>query len=91
VASFAYLFPGLNPGGFEDSEAGWPRSLRCLAAEAWRRAEAGQVADEEIHACDAQWAEIYDRMTEHEEDESERRREIAARSERQSPGKNDEV
>ena len=33
-SSIAYLFPGLHPDGFEDTESGWPRVLRRFAAEA---------------------------------------------------------
>lgn len=47
-------------------------------AEAWRRAEAGELSDEELYPCDAQWAELYDRMIEREEDQTERRFQIAA-------------
>jgi hypothetical protein len=47
--SLSYLFPGLHPDGYEDAESGWPRVLRRLAAEAWRRAEAGQLSDKELY------------------------------------------
>ena len=52
--------------------------LRRFAAEAWRRAYAGELADEELYACDAQWSGLYDRMHPHEPDETERRLELAA-------------
>ena len=52
--SLAYLFPGLHPDGFEDAYSGWPRVLKHFAAEAWRRAEIGELADEELYPCDAQ-------------------------------------
>lgn len=74
----AYTFPGLHPDGYEDVESGWPRALRRFAAEAWRRADAGELADEELYPCDAQWAGIYDRMHTHEDDETARRFQIAA-------------
>jgi len=32
--------------------------LRRFASEAWRRADAGELADEELYACDAQWAAL---------------------------------
>jgi hypothetical protein len=51
----AYAFPGLHPDGYEDAGSGWPRVLKRFAAEAWRRADAGELADEELHPCDAQW------------------------------------
>ena len=74
----AYIFPGLHPEGYEDVESGWPRALRRFAAEAWRRAHAGDLADEELYPCDAQWAGLYDRMHTHEGDETARRFQIAA-------------
>lgn len=79
-SAVVYLFPSLHPDCFEDAESGWPPSLRQLATEAWRRAEAGELADDELYPSDAQWAGLYDRMTNHTPDETERRREIAALS-----------
>jgi hypothetical protein len=76
--SAAYLFPGLHPDGFEDADSGWPRVLKRFAAEAWFRADAGELADEELYASGAQWAGIYDRMKFHTPDEIERRFELAA-------------
>lgn len=75
--SLAYLFPGLHPDGFEDADSGWPRVLKRFAAEAWRRAEIGELVDEELYSCDSQWSGLYDRMTSHTEEETERRIEIA--------------
>ena len=49
-----------------------------FAAEAWRRADAGELADEELYPCDAQWSGLYDRMHTHEDDETARRFQIAA-------------
>lgn len=72
----AYLFPGLNPDGCEDERSGWPRALRRFAAEAWRRAEAGELSA--LYPGDAQWAGLYDRLIEREEDETGRRFQIAA-------------
>lgn len=74
----AHAFPGLHPDGCEDEGSGWPRVLHRFAAEAWRRAGAGELSDEELYPGDAQWAGIYDRMLEREEDETERRFRIAA-------------
>jgi hypothetical protein len=76
--SVAYLFPGLHPDGFEDNESGWPRVLRRFAAEAWRRAETGEIEDDELYPSDAQWAGLYDRMAAHLPEENERRLELAA-------------
>ena len=72
-AAMTYLFPGLHPEGYEDSESGWPRVLKRFAAEAWRRAEAGELADEELYCSDAQWCGLYDRMHTHNPDETQRR------------------
>ena len=75
--AIAYLFPGLHPDGYASADSGWPRVLRRFAAEAWRRADAGELADEELYACDAQWSGLYDRMTSHTTEETERRMELA--------------
>jgi len=88
-SAVAYLFPGLHPNGYEDAESGWPRALKRFAAEAWRRADAGELADEEWRfgnrtphpnplpgrggEGEAQWSGLYDRMHSHEPDEMERR------------------
>jgi hypothetical protein len=74
----AYLFPSLHPDGYEDVESGWPRVLKRFAAEAWRRTEAGELADEELYASDPQWSGLYDRMFVHALDEIERRLMLAA-------------
>ena len=79
-SSVAYLFPGLHPDGFEDAESGWPHALRRFAAEAWRRADSGELADDELYPCEAQWSGLCDRMINPTPDETERRREIAALS-----------
>ena len=76
-SAVAYLFPGLHPDGFDDPDSGWPRLLKQFAAEAWRRAEAGELDDEELYPCAAQWAGLYDRMTIHTPDEAARREELA--------------
>ena len=79
-SSIAYLFPGLHPDGFEDAESGWPRVLRRFAAEAWRRAEAGELDDAELYPSDAQWSGICDQIKNPTPDESRRRLELAALS-----------
>ena len=76
--SLAYLFPGLHPDGYEDAKSGWPRVLKRFAAEAWRRADAGELADEELYPNDAQWSGLYDRIFPHTTQEIERRLELAA-------------
>ena len=79
-SALAYRYPGLNPDGFDDPDSGWPRALKMFASEAWRRAEAGELEDEELYACDAQWAGLYDRMTIHTPDETARRMELTRAS-----------
>jgi hypothetical protein len=66
----------LHPDGFEDADSGWPRVLKRFAAE--RRADAGELADEELYPSDAQWSGLYDRMFPHKPDEMERRLALAA-------------
>ncbi|MCW5553340.1 MAG: hypothetical protein KIS67_14415 [Verrucomicrobiae bacterium] len=51
--------------------------LKRFAAEAWRRADAGELADEELYCSDAQWSGLYDRMHTHEPEETERRLALA--------------
>jgi hypothetical protein len=68
----------LHPDGYDHPDSGWPRALKRFAAEAWRRADAGELADEELYACDAQWSGLFDRMLVHLSDETERRVELAA-------------
>jgi hypothetical protein len=79
-SAVAYLFPGLHPDGFELRDSGWPRVIKRFAAEAWRRAEAGELSDEELYPCDAQWSGLYDRMTVHYPEETSRRLKIARSS-----------
>ena len=74
--SAAYLYPGLNPDGFEEADNGWPSRLRKVVTEVWRRADAGQLSDEELYPSDAAWAGIYDRMDKHTEDEVRHRTEL---------------
>jgi hypothetical protein len=38
----------------------------------------GELADAELYPSDAQWAGLYDRMTDHAPDETERHLELAA-------------
>jgi hypothetical protein len=75
--SVAYLFPGLHSDGFEDADSGWPRVLRRFAAEAWRRAQTGEIEDDELYPSDAYWAGLYDRMVVHLPEEDHRRFELA--------------
>lgn len=74
--SLDYLFPGLHPDGFEDPHSGWPRVLRPVAAEAWRRAGENEMTEDELYPSDASWAGLYDRMLTHSPEETERRLEL---------------
>lgn len=76
--SIAYLFPALHPDSFNEADGGWPRALKPFATEAWRRAETGELVDEELYSGDSQWSGLYDRMTSHTPEETERRLELAA-------------
>lgn len=78
--SVAHLFPGLHPDGFEAADSGWPRVVQRFAAEAWRRAETGELSEEELYPSDASWCGLYDRMHTHEQDETDRRQALAADS-----------
>ena len=51
--AIAYLFPGLHPDGYECADSGWLRVLRRFAAEAWRRADAGELTDNELYCYQA--------------------------------------
>ena len=66
------------PDGYEHAENGWPRVLKRFSVEACRRAEADDLADEELYPSDAQWSGLYDRMFPHKPDEIERRLALAA-------------
>jgi hypothetical protein len=79
-ASVVYLFPGLHPDGFADQHSGWPRVPQRFAAEAWRRAEAGEINEEELYPSDAVWSGLFDRMLIHLPEETERRVQIASLS-----------
>ena len=74
--SIHYLFPSLHPDGYDDAEFGWHRALQPMAAEAWRRAAIGEISDNEIYPCDAQWAGLYDRMNRHSDEETTHRLEL---------------
>lgn len=68
----------LAPNIYEDADNGWPRAIKRFAAEAWRRADVNELAEEELYPSDAQWSGLYDRMHTHEPDEMERRLALAA-------------
>ncbi len=45
--SLAYLYPGFNPDAIEDWDG--PQEMLTVAKEAWRRAEAGELSDNELY------------------------------------------
>jgi hypothetical protein len=77
-ATQAPKLPDPHPDRYADAGSGWPRVLKRFAAEAWRRADKGELADNELYPCDAQWSGLYDRMFIHTEEETKRRLQIAA-------------
>jgi hypothetical protein len=76
--SLAYLFPGLHPDGFDSADSGWPPRLQEFAAEAWRRAETGEIADDQLYPCEAQWAGLCDQLSSLTPEESDRRTKLSA-------------
>ena len=54
--SLAYLYPGFHPDGVEDWDG--PEEVVSVAKEAWRRAEAGQLTDNELYSYQATKAAI---------------------------------
>lgn len=74
--AIAYLFPGLHPDAYEDAASGWPRVLKRFAAEAWRRAQAGELSEEELYPSDAAWCGVCDGQAALTSDESRRRRRL---------------
>ena len=77
-SSLAYLYPNLHPDSYEEAGSGWPRKLKRIAAEAWRRAGIGGISEEELYPSDAQWAGLYDRINSHTDEEMNRRKKLAA-------------
>jgi hypothetical protein len=56
--SVAWLYPGLHPDGFEYRGSGWPKALKPLAGEAFRRRNAGTISDNELYPYQATKARI---------------------------------
>ena len=56
--SLAFLYPGLHPDEFSSRDGGWPRKLKPFAAEAWRRAESGELTDGELYCYRATMARV---------------------------------
>lgn len=53
-----WLYPGLHPDGYEEDWEGEFEAYRPLAAEAFKRAEAGDLDDEELYPTDAAQARL---------------------------------
>lgn len=53
-----WLFPGLHPDGFDEDWEGQFEAYRPLAAEAFKRAEAGELSDDELYPSDAAQARL---------------------------------
>lgn len=56
--SLFFLYPGLHPDGFTSRGSGWPKHFKPFAAEAWRRFESGELADNELYCYQAAKARI---------------------------------
>ena len=54
--SLAYLYPGFHPDGMEDWDG--PPEVVLVAREAWRRAEAGELGNDELYPYQASKARI---------------------------------
>ena len=52
-SSLFFIAPGLHPDESGHEEGGWPVGWRCLGAEAFRRAETGELSDEELYPSQA--------------------------------------
>jgi len=75
--SFGSTHLRVNPDRFPETDSGGPRALHRFAAEAWRRAEAGELPAEALYPSDAQWCGLYDRMHHHTPEERQRRARLA--------------
>ena len=54
--SLAYRYPGFHPDGIENWNG--PQEILRVAREAWRRAEAGELSDNELYPYQASKAAI---------------------------------
>lgn len=78
--SIAYLNPGLHPDHHDEQDGGWTDELRLFAVEAFRRADAGDISEDEIYPSDAQWCGLCDEMNSHTDEERSRRERLAVQS-----------
>jgi hypothetical protein len=56
--SVSWLHPGLHEDGYEAGGSGWPKALKPLATEAFRRRGAGAITDNELYPYQAAKARI---------------------------------
>jgi hypothetical protein len=77
--AIAYSHPGLHPDGYQEAGSGWPKALKPLAAEVWKRTVRGEFSDDELYPSDSQWAGMCDRISKPSPQEARRRRAIAKR------------
>jgi len=56
--SVSWLNPGLHPDGYVDRGSGWPKALKPLANEAFRRRSARTITDNELYPYQAAKARI---------------------------------
>jgi hypothetical protein len=49
--SLAYLYPGFHPDGIDDWDG--PEEILSIAREAWRRADRGELSDNELYPYQA--------------------------------------
>jgi hypothetical protein len=54
----SFLYPGLHPDGFASRGSGWPKRLKPIAVEAWRRFKAGELTDNQLYCYQASKAGI---------------------------------
>lgn len=47
--AIAFLYPGLHPDEADNPDGGWPEELKPFAEEAFRRYEAGELADDQLY------------------------------------------
>lgn len=47
--AIAYIAPGLHPDNFCEPGGAWPCGWQCIAEEAFRRSEHGQLMDGELY------------------------------------------
>lgn len=74
----AYLYPGIHPDDYDESSNDWPKDAKAIAGEVWRRYDKHEIDDEDVYQSDAAWAGVYDLMSSHTAQETERRKALTA-------------